>query len=275
MIDPVLPSLSCPHCGGALTRLGAAVGCPSGHRFDVARQGHVSLLGPRSRTDTGDTAEMVQARDEFLGAGHYRPIADAVSVACGPDVATFLEVGAGTGWYLAAVLEAHPGAVGIALDSSARASRRAAAAHPMIGAVVADAWSRLPVADAAIDVVLSVFAPRDPAELRRVVRADGRLVVVTPTADHLAELIGPLGMLTVDRDKDARLAASLAGRFVADGAEVVRHQLRLERPDLRRLVLMGPAARHVDRAVLDRTLAAGPDRTTATLAVTVSRWEPV
>lgn len=275
MIDPVLPALACPHCGGCLIRIGDAVGCPDGHRFDLARQGYVSLLGPRSRTDTGDSAEMVQARDEFLAVGHYRPIASAVAAACGSDARTVLEVGAGTGWYLAAVLNARPDAVGIALDSSARAARRAAAAHPAVGAVVADAWSRLPVVSGAVDVVLSIFAPRDPAELRRVVTADGLLVVVTPTADHLAELIGPLGMLTVDSGKDAKLAASLAGRFVADGAEVVRASLYLDRADRRRLVLMGPAARHVDRAALDATLADGPERMTATLAVTVSRWRPV
>lgn len=275
MIDAVLPALACPHCGGALRRVEVAVGCAEGHRFDVARQGYVSLLGPRARTDTGDSAEMVQARDAFLAAGHYRPIAEAVVAACGPDVRRVLEVGSGTGWYLAAVLDGQPGSVGIALDSSARASRRAATAHPAIGAVVADAWSRLPVATAAVDVALSVFAPRDPVELRRVVRDDGRLVVVTPTPDHLVELIGPLGMLTVGGEKEARLATSLAGRFVADGVEAVRHTLRLDRTDLRNLVLMGPAARHVDRVALDHTLAAGPDPRTATLAVTVSRWRPV
>lgn len=274
MIDPVLPALACPHCAGPLVRVAAAVGCPAGHRFDLARQGYLSLLGPRSRTDTADSAEMVDARADFLAAGHYRPIADAVVAGCGTDVRTVLDVGAGTGWYLAAVLDARPGAVGVALDSSARAARRAASAHPAIGAVVADAWSRLPVTDGAVDVVLNVFAPRDPAELRRVLQPQGRLIVVTPTSGHLAELIGPLGMLTVDDDKDAKLAAGLAGHFVADGSDVVHRDLRLSREDLRRLVLMGPAARHVDRTVLDRTLTVGPDRTAATLAVTISRWRP-
>ncbi|WP_111767906.1 putative RNA methyltransferase [Nakamurella deserti] len=272
MIDPVLPALACPHCDGPLTRTDGTLGCPQGHRFDLARQGYVSLLGRRSRTDTGDSAEMVTARDAFLAAGHYRPTADAVTALCPADAQVLLEVGAGTGWYLAAVLAARPGAVGIALDASVRAARRAASASPAIGSVVADAWSRLPVADGAVDVALSIFAPRDAAELSRVLRPDGRLIVVTPAPAHLAELIGPLGMLTVDAGKDAKLAASLAGEFVADGSTDVRSPLRLDRDDLRRLVLMGPSARHVDRESLDRTLAAGPDVTVATLAVTVSRW---
>lgn len=275
MIDPVLHVLACPHCDGPLARVDPAVGCPQGHRFDIARQGYLSLLGPRARTDTGDTAEMVAARDGFLAAGHYRPTADAVTAACPADATVVLEVGAGTGWYLAAVLAARPGAVGIALDSSARAARRAAAVSPAIGSVVADAWSRLPVRDGAVDVALSIFAPRDAAELRRVLRPDGRLIVVTPAPAHLAELIGPLGMLTVDTGKDAKLAGSLAGRFVADGSTDVRTELHLTRDDRRRLVLMGPSARHVDRDALDRTLDDGPAVSTATLAVTVSRWRPV
>ncbi len=274
MIDPVLEFLACPHCGGALQRVGAAVGCGVGHRFDVARQGYVSLLGPRSRTDTGDSAGMVAAREAFLAAGHYRPIAATVSAACPAGARVLLEVGAGTGWYLARVLDDRPDAVGIALDASARAARRAAAASPAIGSVVADAWSRLPVRDGVVDVALSVFAPRDSAELRRVLRPDGRLVVVTPAPDHLTELIAPLGMIGVDDDKDAKLAASFAGRFTADGTTDVRVPMRLGRDDLRQLVLMGPSARHVDPAELERRLDALPPVTSATLAVTVSRWRP-
>ena len=58
--------------------------------------------------------------------------------------------------------------------------------------MVADSWARLPVRDAAVDRVLVVFAPRNGRD-RRVLRPGGRLVVVTPAADHLAELIGTAG----------------------------------------------------------------------------------
>ncbi len=70
------------------------------------------------------------------------------------------DVGAGPGYYLAAVLGQLPGRAGLALDVSKFALRRAARAHPRIGAVAADAWRRLPVADGAAAVVVNVFAPR-------------------------------------------------------------------------------------------------------------------
>ncbi len=170
-LDGVLPLLACPHCSAGLRRDGGVVGCGSGHRFDLARQGYLSLLGTAARTDTGDTAEMVAARAAFLGEGHYRPIAEAVAdrVGGGP----VLEIGAGTGYYLGAAIDrlaaaVGPDAVGLALDSSRYAARRAASAHARIGSIVADAWSRLPIRDGAIGSVLSVFAPRDPAEIARV-----------------------------------------------------------------------------------------------------------
>ena len=51
--------------------------CNAGHAFDVARQGYVNLLGAAA-PGSADTAGMVQARAEFLAAGHYRPFAEAV-----------------------------------------------------------------------------------------------------------------------------------------------------------------------------------------------------
>ncbi len=272
--------LSCPQCAEALTEVGdSVVGCPGGHRFDVARQGYLSLLGSRSRTDTGDSADMVAARGQFLGAGHYGVIARAVAerAAAGP----VLEIGAGTAYYLAAAVDAvvSPDAVptavtiGLALDSSRYAARRAAAAHPRIGSVVADAWSALPVLTGAAATVLSVFAPRDPAEVARVLAPGGRLVAVTPQPDHLVEIRGPLHMLTVDEGKPERLAAAFSGWLrVVDRADV-RAEMRVTRTDVGALVLMGPSARHVQASELAANLDTFEDQTAVTLAVTISVLE--
>lgn len=271
----VLPMLVCPHCCGALTAAeSGVVGCRQGHRFDVARQGYLSLLGPGSRTDTGDSADMVAARREFLAAGHYLPIARAVAerVDAGPVV----EVGAGPGYYLGHVLDelASRGADprGVALDSSRYAARRAAA-HPQIGSVVADAWSRLPIADAAAPTVLSIFAPRLAGEFTRILAPGGKLVVVTPHPDHLAEIRGTLGMLTIDQGKPERLASAFDGMLSPAGRTDLRRELRLSRPDLSALVRMGPSARHVDPGALAAGLQTLDDVTPVTLAVTVSVLE--
>lgn len=273
-LDGVLPLLACPHCSAVVTRLGGVAGCANGHRFDIARQGYLSLLGKGSRTDTGDSAEMVAARTAFLGAGHYRPLAVAIAteVPAGP----VLEIGAGTGYYLAAAVDrllgnsSGPDIRGIALDASRYAARRAASANPAIGSIVADAWSRLPVRDAVVGAVLSVFAPRDPDEIARVLTPAGRLVVAIPEPDHLAELRSVLGLLVVDPGKVDRLADAFAGRLLPVRRIDVRRQLRLSREDVDALVRMGPSARHIPPDRLRAAVAELPEITEVTLAVTVS-----
>ena len=163
---------------------------------------------------------MVAARVQFLGAGHYAAIAAAAAASLGHQGGPILEIGAGTGYYLAAALD-RTGASGIALDSSKYAARRAATDHRVIS-VVADAWSALPIRDSSVGSVLSVFAPRNPDEIVRVLRPGGGFVGVTPQAHHLLELRERLTMLTVDEGKASRLADAFVGRLDRVGRTIGR-----------------------------------------------------
>ena len=160
------------------------------------------------------------------------------------------------------------------LDSSPYAARRAARAHPRAVAVVADTWARLPVADRAVDRVLVVFAPRNGPEIARVLADDGRLVVVTPAADHLGELVGPLGLLRVDPDKGARLAATLEPHLEPVTTAVHRERLRLDRAAVATLVGMGPHARHLSRDDVRTSLAALPEPLDVTVSVQIGTYRP-
>src|SRR4029450_345113 len=144
VLEAVVDVLACPHCARSLSLDSGTARCPTGHAFDVARQGYLNLL-PRPAPNAGDTAAMVAARTDFLASGNYEPICRALIGACSGE-GLVVEVGAGTGDYLAGVVAAGPRR-GLALDVSAYAARRAAKAHERIGAVVCDAWQRLPVRD--------------------------------------------------------------------------------------------------------------------------------
>jgi 23S rRNA (guanine745-N1)-methyltransferase len=268
MNDAVLPYLRCPNCRSPLTDAGAALRCKRGHSFDIARQGYAALL-PGGTPHTGDSAAMVGDRAEFLSAGHYTFLADALAAAAEtamPDVrALVVDAGTGTGYYLARVLDALPGTVGVGLDVAKPALRRAARAHPRAAAVLADLWRRLPLADGCAGLVLDVFAPRNGAEFRRILHPDGVLLVVTPAAEHLAELVGAFGLIRVDRDKAGRLGASLDAHFTATSTTTLRHAMRLSGHEVRTLIGMTPSARHVPLADLDtpaRTVTAAVDLTT-------------
>lgn len=184
-----------------------------------------------------------------------------------------LEIGAGTGYYVAAVLDALPTARGIALDVSKAAARRAARAHERAGSVLADAWRGLPVPDGVMSAVVSVFAPRNADEVARVLAAGGRFVVVTPTSRHLRELIEPLGMVSVDAAKEDRLAESLGERFELVGREAVEYPMSLTHEDVARVVAMGPSAFHGDVGRAE-AIAALPDPVAVTASVTVSVYRP-
>jgi 23S rRNA (guanine745-N1)-methyltransferase len=215
---------------------------------------------------------MVEARSAFLAAGHFDPLAEAVSDAVGAGEGPVVEIGAGTAFYLAKVLTGRPASIGVAVDISVPASRRAAKAHPRAGAVVADAWGRLPLADGSAEAVLVVFAPRGAAELARLLPAGGRLVVATPAPDHLRELVGPLGLRDIEPGKRERLLTTLAPWFELPGAQQVRTRLRLGRSDVLHLASMGPSAFHTDRSELGSRVDELILPADVTLSVTVSRF---
>lgn len=274
----VLDALHCPVCASALSAMSSGLRCGQGHAFDVARQGYVNLAAGLGRAALGaDDPGAVAARAEFLSDGHFSPVVErlvAIAAESWPGRGLVLDAGAGTGDYLAAVLDRLPEAHGLAVDASAAALRRAARAHPRAAAVGWDLREPLPVRDDVCGLVLVVFAPRNGLEYARVLRPDGALLVVTPGPGHLGELIGPLGLIRVDADKPARVAAALQPHFTLVGTAGIRVGLRLAHDAVRALVRMGPSAHHVDPDLLAARLRAVPDPAEVTVEVNLGRYAP-
>ena len=234
------------------------------------------MLPSASSGIDGDSAEMVEAREQFLAGGFYEPIRHALVGAAEASDGLMVEVGAGTGYYLAGVVAAGSGRSGIALDVSRYAARRAAKVDPgRVGAVVCDAWRELPVRDGAARVVLNVFAPRNAQEMARILAPDGTLLVVTPNQGHLGELVEVLGLVRVDEEKERRLSDSLKGSFARTGGEVVEVAMRLDHEAVERLVAMTPSARHTQKAELAERIAVLAEPVEVTLSVTLSTWRTV
>jgi 23S rRNA (guanine745-N1)-methyltransferase len=270
----VVACLRCPVCRSPLAVGDGSVTCASGHAFDVARQGYVSFLAGRPSGLVGDDAEMVAARARFLAGGHFEPLAAELAAhARGAPPGLVVEVGSGTAYYLARALDVLPERVGLGIDLSKQAARRAARAHPRADAIVADARGPLPLAEACAGLVLDVFAPRHGPELRRILRDDGSLVVATPAREHLAELRAALGLLDVDPDKERRVHAALSPWFERASSIPLTWRMTLSRADAASLVSMGPSARHLDRPVAEH-VAALADPTPVTVSVVVERWVP-
>jgi 23S rRNA (guanine745-N1)-methyltransferase len=274
--DRLLSVLTCPLCPAALEHTAGALRCASRHTFDIARHGYVSLLSGHRRAPSADSPGMVRSRAAFLGAGHYGPLARTLARLASelaPPDATVLDAGAGTGHYLAAVLDALPRALGLGLDSSVPALRAAARAHARAEAACWDVWQPWPVRTGSADLVLNVFAPRNGPEFHRVLAPDGALLVVTPTGRHLRELHEPVGLLAVDPRKEERLHRSLDTRFRLDRTEPLEFAMRLTAEDVTGLVGMSPTAHHLTAAQLDDRIGrlGAPVSVTASFAVSVFR----
>jgi 23S rRNA (guanine745-N1)-methyltransferase len=258
--------------------------CGAGHSFDVARQGYVNLLPSDRRPRTGDTASMVRARESFLKGGHFAGLRDAIVETAaralpqapmteGSARGCVVEVGAGTGYYLSAVLDRLSDCVGLALDISKFALRRAARAHERLGAVACDTWQALPVRDHCAALILDVFAPRNSSEFRRILEPGGRLVVVTPGERHLCELVPVFGLLEVDTRKQERLGATLVEDFVLTGSVCRDEFLVLTPAEVAALAEMGPSAFHIPGEEIARKAALLPDSVTVTASINISVYQ--
>ncbi|MDK8897802.1 methyltransferase domain-containing protein [Corynebacterium sp. MSK004] len=260
----------------------------TGHSYDVAKQGYVTLAAGAGLKHQGDDAAMVTARETYLAMGHFAPFVEAVTGAVQDSLesqdaaqqaglnedtaSSLLEVGAGTGYYLAHTLDSIEGARGVGLDISTHAAKHLAKSHERVGAVVADVWERLPLKDDSIHAISVVFAPRNPAEFQRVLAPGGEVIVLTPQSGHLDELREPLGILGVEEGKVDRLYTQAEG-FLKQAADPVdiSFPIVLDKASIAAQVGMSPSARHISPEELAERMASLPQTLTVTAHARLDR----
>ncbi|MEC8899000.1 MAG: methyltransferase domain-containing protein, partial [Pseudomonadota bacterium] len=207
--------------------------CPQGHSFDIARQGYVNLLPVQKKRskEPGDSKAMVAARQRFLEAGYYRPIADAVSAAILNGAArgselSCLDAGCGEGYYLRQLASPN-GEISLSLlglDISKWAVLAAARREKRAGWVVGSN-ANLPVLPASVDRLLCLFGFPVYPEFARVMRPGGRLVQVDAGQDHLREL---REIVYPEVRADSRKVAPVPEGFRRIGTQDLRFTVHLE-----------------------------------------------
>jgi len=246
--------LTCPRCGERLARAENALRCGRGHSYDLAREGYVNLLlaNQKASTSPGDTKAMAASRRAFLDKGYYAPLSDRINSLIAEEVQgseaagmTILDAGCGEGYYLHRLREALPSVSECyGLDISKEAIRLAAK-YKNACFVVASIHQHLPFAPSSLDVVMNVFAPRNPAEFARVLRPGGRTLVVVPAEGHLAALHDALGLPRIDGGKERRAVADFDGALVPTRSETMRYRRALSGEDVLRLIQMTPTFWHL------------------------------
>lgn len=184
------PSLYiCPLCQSPLNTDHHSLVCCQRHRFDRAKEGYVNLLPVQHKGSRlpGDSAEMIQARRQFLDQGHYQPLRSTAvemlgqAVGCHPSPA-ILDTGCGEGYYSSALTGISSRVYG--LDVSKYAIKAAAKRYPDIDFCVASGY-RLPFANQCFAAITRIYAPSKEEELTRTLKLGGFLLTVTPGPRHL------------------------------------------------------------------------------------------
>lgn len=131
---------------------------------------------------------MVHARQAFLDAGHYQPIAERLTQhAHALQPQHWLDIGCGEGYYSAALDHALPNAQGYALDISKAAikacCRRSQRVHWLVASM-----TNIPLATASCQLITSIFSPINWPEAQRLLAPSGNILHVGPATEHLIEL---------------------------------------------------------------------------------------
>ena len=192
----------CPVCREPLDAEARTLRCANGHAFDRAKEGYFNLLPANQKRsqEPGDAKAMIRSRREFLDRGYYQPLAQHLASLCEEafrqrdETGEFrlLDSGCGEGYYTAQVADAlaagvRPGLQVAGSDIAKEAVRLAAKRHRGVHYAVAGSHA-LPVADASLDLILCVFAPHYPEELKRALKPGGLFLLVTPGPRHLHAL---------------------------------------------------------------------------------------
>lgn len=237
------PPLACSvrGCLLPLERRDRTFACPSGHTYDIARSGYVNLLQPHDRRslNAGDSKVAVQTRASLVAAGVGRGLLNEVARrAAALDLragAVVVDLGSGSGDGLATLAESRA-ITGVGVDLSAAAADHAARRFPSLTWVVANADRRLPLLDESVDLVLSLYGRRNPAECARVLVENGVLLVALPAPDDLIELRALVQGQRIERERGDGMLAAHQEHFTLVERSLVRETVSLERNGLQGLL---------------------------------------
>lgn len=233
--------LMCPVCRQPLNLTERTWRCEQGHSYDVAKQGYVNLhvVQHKHSKNPGDTPESVDARRAFLQGGYYQPLQQAVvDLLKQLDVKAILDIGCGEGYYTSAMQQVVEHCVGV--DIAKTAVQRAAKLNPEVTWVVGTG-ATLPVLDHSMDACTSLFSPIPQAEIARVLKDEGYLIVVTPASEHLYAMREAL-FEQVNPHTPEKFVEQLKDLFELKQEQIIDAPFVLEQQALKNLIAMTPYA---------------------------------
>ncbi len=189
----------CPVCQVPLVQHLPSKGyyCKNKHHFDLAKEGYLNLLPAQHKKskEPGDSRAMMRARRNFLEDGFYQPMAKAVVSMIEKHktkgLMRILDMGCGEGYYCRQIEALSLGGINDfdlhGIDIAKNAILAAAKKQENARFIVASN-KRLPYANDYFDLVMRIYAPSNDAEVDRILKNNGFLLLVTPGPRHLWQL---------------------------------------------------------------------------------------
>lgn len=187
-----MKDLRCPLCHQPLLQNTQGVACANRHQFDRAKEGYFNLLPVQNKhsREPGDAKEQLLARRQFLHAGFFQSLKEHMQGLLPATTTTLLDIGCGEGYFTAGFSDVLPHAQIYGIDiakAGVRLAAKTAKDKTRLVYSVASSFD-LPLADESMDVITRIYAPSKDTELCRVIKPDGKLVIVAPGENHLLGL---------------------------------------------------------------------------------------
>lgn len=248
-------SLRCPVCGATTSKQSNSLFCHGTRRhcFDFAAEGYVNLAGAKA-AGGGDDGTLIAARTAFLSSGHYEPFAARIAelLRAYSQGLTVVDAGCGEGYYTCRL--AGEGFQCYGFDLSKRGVRAAAKRATREGVdaffAVAGIYT-LPLQDASVDAVVSLFAPVAEQEFLRVLKPGGILLVSGAGRNHLLSLKRVLYEQPHENEPRADLPASMTEL----ARETLSFSMELESKAIGNLFAMTPYYYRTSREGQERLAA--------------------
>ena len=131
---------------------------------------------------TGDNQTMIKARQSFLSKGYYSFLKDEINSILKSD-ATLVDLACGEGYYTADFICNDKIGIDLSKTGLKIASKKDKSTLYLLNSIFHN-----PIEDKCADKIITIFAPIAKEEILRLLKDDGKFILVKPDENHLYEL---------------------------------------------------------------------------------------
>lgn len=174
-------NIICPVCKNKLTKINNTYKCINNHSYDISKQGYINLNMHNSQ-NTGDNNEMINARKDFLEKGYYDFLLNEVNKLLSMDD-SLVDLACGEGYYTSRFIAKDKIGIDLSKQGLKIASKNDKNTTYLLNSIFHN-----PLENNSADRIITIFAPIAKEEIVRVLKKNGKFILVKPDEKHLYEL---------------------------------------------------------------------------------------